>query len=112
MSDTILEQFARMENKIKQLQAELNKAKFVISKFEGWYSDNGCPHSETKEGFCPDREELEKVHNTEMAKLDEDERFGFDPSEDCEHSDTCGYCYARYYEKQFEAKQALKDVNK
>jgi len=38
MSDTILEQFARMENKIEQLQAELDTAKIEIRKYKELYN--------------------------------------------------------------------------
>ncbi len=90
------------------ITAELQKAKFVISKFERWYSDTGCPRSETKESFCPCREELKAEYDKEMAGLAEDERVEFDLEESCEHSTSEGYCYARYYEKLFDGQQALK----
>ena len=88
-------------NEKQQLQAELEQAKYVIGRFERWYSDNGCPYSETKESFCPRLDELKKDHDEEMAELDEDDRFAFDPSEDCGYESNAGWCYARYYEKLF-----------
>ena len=90
-----------------KLEAENKKQAFMIGKFENWYCDNGCPFSETKESFCPEREELEAEHKKAMDTLPEDERYDFDPTEDCGYSDRAGYCYARYYEKLFE-KLALK----
>ena len=105
-------EIGRFEKRVEQLQAELDKAKFVIGEFENWYSDNGCPLSETKEGFCPCIDELKKEHNKEMDGLDEEEKVEFDPQESCDHSDMCGWCYVRYYEKLFEDKQALKGGEK
>ena len=91
---------------IKKLQAEIEMSKYVISKFEHWYSDNGCPLDE--EGFCPCLDELKKEHDEEMEKLDEGDRFAFDPKEECGYRISEGWCYARYYEKQFETQKNLK----
>ena len=92
----------------EQLQAENKRLKFVVSKFERWYSDSGCPLTETKESFCPRRDELKKEHDEKMEELPEEDRYGFDPSEDCGHESDAGWCYARYYEKLFDDKQISK----
>ena len=100
---------AQLEIAIKrvgELQAKIDRQAFVIHRFENWYSDTGCPRSETKESFCPDHDKLIKKYNKEMQGLNESERYGFDPEEECEHSEMCGYCYARYYEKLFNEKKA------
>jgi len=88
------------DNKNSKGGAELDKAKYVIGRFEKWYSDNGCPMSEND--FCPHLEEKREKHDKEMAELDEDERVPFDPTEECEYEIDSGWCYARYYEKIFD----------
>jgi len=93
---------------ISALEEENDMLKFVISKFEGWYSETGCPLTETKESFCPCIDELKKDYDAEMDGVDEQDRFPFSPEDECEHSDIAGWCYARYYEKLFKDKQSLK----
>ena len=92
-------------NAIEQLQAELDRAKYVVSKFENWYSDTGCPMTETKESFCPCLKELKEEYDEEMNGVDEQDRIPFSPEDDCELQTSEGWCYARYYEKKFDLKE-------
>ena len=102
------EKTTKVLDKVKSLltlyDRQLKKAAYVIKCFEEWYSETGCPLTETVEGFCPDREELEAEHNEEMKGLPESEKYDIDLQERCGHLYSAGYCYARYYEWKFDQK--------
>jgi len=92
--------------RVDNLQAENERLRFVVSKFEEWYCNSGCPWTETKDDFCPCFDGLKKEYDEEMAEIPEVDRPPFCPSDDCEHHDNGdGWCYARYYEWLFDRKK-------
>jgi hypothetical protein len=87
----------------KELIEALEKIKeqeYIIGQFGEWYSDNGCPVTETKEGFCPDIDGYRAEHEKQNLKEAEEDRFDFDSS-DCETQINCGKCYAEYYRMKY-----------
>ena len=87
---------------VEGLQAKLDRAEYVVRRFEQWYSDNGCPASE--KDFCPYYDELKKEHDRRMLELDKEDRYEFYPDENECGYEGGGWCYARYYEKLFDEK--------
>ena len=79
---------------------KIAELEYIISKFGEWYFDNGCPVTETKEGFCPDIDGCRAEHEKRNLEMAEEDRFEF-CSEDCETIMNCGKCYAEYYRMKF-----------
>ena len=73
--------------------------KYVISRFEHWYSIFDCPFNQ--EGYCPDYDDLKKEFIEEMKNEPDFNEDKFDPTETCRHEDDTGWCFARYYEHLF-----------
>jgi len=97
----------RQSSYIRGLEAEFAEQIYIIAQFGEWYSDNGCPVTETKERFCPDLDGCRAEHEKENLKLAEEDRFEFD-SEDCETINNCGKCYAEYYRMKY--RKSLKPI--
>jgi len=106
---TSLSEQAEKDEQNKELQAENDKMKYVLSMFEGWHSEENCPYTESQSDFCPCLDELKDNHEKEMSKLCEKDRYDFSPTEDCENQNSEGYCYARYYESLFEKSKNKKE---
>ena len=96
------EPFKQVCRERDELEAELAEQAYIIAQFGEWYSNDGCPVTETKERFCPDLDGCRASHEKENLKLAEEDRFEFD-SEDCETQINCGKCYAEYYRMKYRA---------
>ena len=93
----------------KELQAENDKMKYVLSMFEGWHSEENCPYTESQSDFCPCLDQLKDNHDKEMSELEEKDRYDFSPTEECDYQNSEGYCYALYYESLFEKSKNKKE---
>lgn len=82
------------------LIVKIKELEYIIKEFGEWYSDNGCPATETKEGFCPDLDGYRARHEEQNLEEAEEDRFEFDSS-DCETQINCGKCFAEYYRMKY-----------
>lgn len=100
--DNLYKQIELQQADNKALTEQVEEEKYIVKKFSEWYSDNGCPVTETKESYCPDPDGCRADYEKEQLKLDEGDRFPFDCTEDCETVSMCGVCYAEYYRMKFQ----------
>jgi len=71
----------KCEEDIKKLQAENEKLRFVDSYVDMMAFQAVCPY--TTNSFCLCLEELKAEYEKDMADMPEDERYEFDPEEEC-----------------------------
>jgi len=89
----------QLQARIAELDKRIEEQDYIIKKFSEWYNQNDCPFSES--GECMDIDDMMTDFKKEMASRDEDDRYPFDPYDDCQ-IDMQGRCYVEMYRRQYQ----------